>query len=287
MAFRIEFTLLKPRIWLLAACMLWAGSFGLQYYQAQLNATKTLAMRLGLPSVVAVQDFRKMRDSNHMGEVQLTARIRMSDTRPLTSARDPQLYLIPLYATTAGSGEGDGWAPFGFYITTRDENEAGLLAYGLDEIDASDGSALVNVLGTEIRGQSALADTPYDLVPADVGLEGGAFLVAGGLVERAATLGNRSVKTFHDILFAFGCILFSMAIFSWMHGRRQFVIGRQEQRQAPVAQSARSKQAFLPLASQDDIVRSDEAERARKRRSKFTAVSAFLGDPGSAVKNPR
>ena len=285
LAFRVEFTVLKPSIWLLSAAMVFVAALCLHYYQAQMDATRTLAMKLGLPDTVAIEDFHRMRDSNQMGEVQLAAVVRPADTRPISGPGNA-LFLLPLYATDA-SFEDDSAAPFGFYVAMRDTRVEGIASFGLAEITNLGDSSLVNVIGTRLNGQSALSGTVYDFAPADIGLESGAFLVGGHLVERAARLGNGDVTAFRDTLFAVTLLLVAMAGVSQFHGRRQVVIGRPEQKIAPEAKSPRSKKAFAPLASQDEIRRTDEAERARRRRSRLSFASTFTSEPVDSLKNPQ
>lgn len=287
MAFRIEFTFLKPSIWLISATMIFVGALCLHYYQSQMDATHKLAMKLGLPNTVAIEDFHRMRDSNQMGEVQLAALVRPADTRPVPGGTDMPLYMLPLYATDATFSD-EGAAPFGFYVTTRDEQAQGIAAFGLAEIADLGDASLVNVIGTRLNGQSALVNTPYDIAPSDIGLDAGAFLVGGNLVERAAQLGVRDVTSFRDGLLSVAVFLVAMAAVSHFHGRRQVVIGRPEPKVAPEAKSPRSKKAFAPLASQDEIHKTDQAERARRRRSRLSFVtSTFTADPANSLKNPR
>lgn len=286
MAFRIEFTILKPSIWLMSAAMVFAAALCLHYYQSQMDATRTLAMKLGLPDTVAIEDFHRMRDSNQMGEVQIAAVVRPADTRPISGAAGTPLYLLPLYATDVSFAEGAA-SPFGFYVAHRNPDVGGVAAFGLAEIANLGDASLVNVIGTRLNGQSALADTAYNISPADVGLDAGAFLVGGSLVERATRLGNGDITAFRDTLIGVASFLALMAAVSQFHGRRQVVIGKPEPKAVPQATSPRSKKAFQPLASQDEIHRTDEAERARRRRSRLSFANTFASDPAASLKSPR
>ena len=286
MALRIEFTLLKPVIWLLSAGMFAIAALGFNYYQAQMDATRTLAMKLGLPNVVAIEEFRLVRDSNQMYEVQLAAKVRPEDTRLVVGSGDPALFLIPLYATNADFASSTV-GPFGFYIAQRNEASDGVGAFGLTEINTVGDAVLVNVVGTRIDGQASLAGTNYNVGAGDLGLEEGAFLIGDHLVERATRLGNRDVTPFRDTLILLTVIFVGLALVSHFHGRRRLTIGKPEAAPVPQASSPRSKKAFLPLASQDEIRKTDEVERARRRRSRLSFVSPFSADPVEALKNQR
>ena len=286
MALRIEFTLLKPIIWLLAAAMVAVGAFGLHYYQSQMDATRTLAMKLGLPEVVAIEEFRLARNSNEMGEVQLAAQVRPTDTRLIMGTGEPPMYLIPLYATDADFLNASP-SPFGFFVSSRKPGIEGVRAFGLNEVKVLPDTVQVTAIGTRIDGQSSLEYSPYNFGAADLGLEDGAFLVGNSLVERAARLGNRDVTTGRDVLIFVALSLLAMAGVSHVHGRRQVVIGKPDPKPIPQASSPRSKKAFQPLASQDEIRKTDEVERARRRRSRLSFVTSMTGDPANAVKNPR
>lgn len=286
MAFRIEFTILKPTIWLLSAAMVAAAALCLHYYQSQIDATRSLAMKLGLPATVAIEDFHRLRNSNQMGEVQLAALVRPADTRLVAGEGDRALYLLPLYSTEADFAS-DEPAPFGFYAAPKKPDAEGLSAFGLTEVTDLGEVKLVNAVGTRMNGQSALSGTMYEIAPADLGLDPNAFLVASALVERAARLGTGNVGTFRDILFFVSAALMIMAGVSRFHGRRRVTIGRPDVKPIPQASSPRSKKAFAPLASQDEIIRTDEAERARRRRSRLSFAATFAGDAANLVKNPR
>ena len=146
---------------------------------------------------------------------------------------------------------------------------------------------LVNVVGTRLSGQMALEGSAYAIAPGDLGLARDAFLVGNSLVERSIRLGGGDVTPFRDTLIVVGLFLVAMAAVSYVHGRRHLVLGASEPAPASASQSPKTPKAFQPLASQDEIRKTDQAERARRRRSKLSFATSFSGDPVAALKNPR
>ncbi len=286
MALRIEFTFLKPTIWLLSCAFVAVAVFCLHYYQSQMDATRTLAMKLGLPNAVAIEDFLLARDSNQMSEVQLAAKVRPADTRLVAGVGEAPMYLLPLYATDADFRDSET-GPYGFYFSTRSDDADSVAAFGLTEINALPDGVLVNVVGTRLSGQMALEGSAYAIAPGDLGLARDAFLVGNSLVERSIRLGGGDVTPFRDTLIVVGLFLVAMAAVSYVHGRRHLVLGASEPAPASASQSPKTPKAFQPLASQDEIRKTDQAERARRRRSKLSFATSFSGDPVAALKNPR
>ena len=282
MTVRVAFTLLTPRIWLMAGVLLMLAAVGIRYYQDQLDATRALAMKFGLPAVVAIERFEPTRHSNEMHEVQLTARTRLSDVRMIEAGTNAPLYALPLYA---GSGAMD--TPLAQYVARRESGVDGLAAFGLVKLGTDAGVSRVQVAGTRLLGQAAISGTVFDGVSALPELADAPSLIAADLVERAVVLKRRDLAPTVNMLLALSFGLFVTAGLSALHGRREITIrgGRAAPASAPV--SKRASRAFQPLASQDELRRSDEAERARQRRSRLSFASALNVESTRVLRNPR
>ena len=278
--------MLNPRIWLLAAAMLAMAALVLKYYQDQLDATRTLAMKFGLPELVAVERFDPARDSNNLSEVRFVAQTRENDIRLVDYETATPFFLIPLYGTDAALNGPVPATPVAYYLSRRMPGVAGLDGFGLSEIETRDGGALVELTGTRMMGQEALDDTVYREIGQELSLEGDAILVAADLVERKAVLGYRNIAPFRAALLMLAVVLLGCAGASALHGRREITLGRQAQSDVKKPETQRGSRAFQPLASQDELRRSEEAERARRRRSRLSFAAGFA-DPMRAVKNPR
>ncbi len=278
--------MLNPRIWLLAAGILLMAAFCLKYYQDQLDATRTLAMKFGLPDLVAVEDFDAERHSNNLAEVRFIAQTRENDIRLIDVHAAPPFYLIPLYATTADLGGALPAEPVAYYLSRRDPGVSGLDGFGLTEVERRAGGTLVELTGTRMMGQAALDNTAYRQIGQGLSLGSGSILVAAELVERKAVLGYRDIAPLRATFLILAVLLLAVAGASAVFGRREIAIGRPAEREVKMPETQRGSRAFQPLASQDELRRSEEAERARRRRSRLSFAAGFA-DPMRAVKNPR
>ncbi|NRA99504.1 MAG: hypothetical protein HRU32_06735 [Rhodobacteraceae bacterium] len=91
---------LTPHVWLAAAAISVAGSFVVDYVEAQKVADRALALRQGPPPSVALQNFRPLRDVGPAREVRVWAEAQLSNpvVVNLGSADAPQrAIMIPLY----------------------------------------------------------------------------------------------------------------------------------------------------------------------------------------------
>ena len=282
MTVRVAFTLLTPRIWLMAGALLMLAAVGIRYYQDQLDATRALAMKFGLPTIIEIESFEPARHSNEMHEVQLIARARLSELRMIEGGTKAPLFALPLYA---GSGPMD--APLAEYVARRESGVEGLAAFGLVKLGADAGVSRVQVTGTRLLGQAAVSGTAFDGVAALPDLAEAPSLIAADLIERAVVLKRRDLAPTVNMLLVLSFGLFVTAGLSALHGRREITIGggRAAPASAPVSQ--RGSRAFQPLASQDELRRSDEAERARQRRSRLSFASALSVDSARVLRNPR
>ncbi|MXQ06292.1 hypothetical protein GQ651_00390 [Alphaproteobacteria bacterium GH1-50] len=102
-------------------------------------------------------------------------------------------------------------------------------------------------------------------------------------VSAAAAYGYGASAFSACLLLSFG--LFAMAGATVLIERRNAATegGHNLTQTKPV--SKRASRAFQPLASQDELRRSDEAER--RRRSRLSFAGALGADPSRAVRNPR
>ena len=285
MALRVRFTIFHPRIWIMAAVFLLMAAAGLNYYQDQLDATRALAMKHGLPDAVAVEDFDPERNSNDLNEVRFVARVRPSDIALVEAADGTPYHLIPLFASSDQAFPSRSPAK-AYYLVRAKDGEDPIAALGLGAVERAGAATLVELTGTQIVGQAVLRGTDHSRLRAAFGLGPDAVLVAAGLLERNAVLGYRNIAPYRDALVALALALIGVAGLSSFFGKREIKLGRQEERAIQTPTSRRASRAFQPLASQDELFRSDEAERLKRRRSHLR-LSAGFTDQAEILRSPR
>lgn len=301
---------LSSQPWLVAALVAVGGSFAVDYVDAQRTADRALALRQGPPPATLVQDFVPARHVGPAREVLVRAETRLGDPTIVKLGRDGQprsAVIFPLFAVSQ---------PGQAALATAMENPAGLAAIRpvpRPKAEAPTPRAIGVILHISDRAESDLPDSTTLIArrfgggahgrvvevngtrvsPGDM-----ALVVKGAMAARNIDLSDDflAIAPFENgreaalapppssglqrglfwggMTLALGAALLSVRVTD--HGpdlpRRP---GRQDTRAAP-AESAKARDRFRSIPTQDEVYAADMARRAnetgRKKRPGLTGV---------------
>ncbi len=94
-----------PKFWVTLGVVLLLAAMGLTYHNDQNRADQALATKIDLPAPVIVQNFDRTANSNLLGEVQILAEAKISQSvlRPFGENGTTRHYLLlPVYPVSLG-----------------------------------------------------------------------------------------------------------------------------------------------------------------------------------------
>jgi len=101
---RLRTYALKPQSWLSAGILCFVLSVIVDYHHDQMAANSAMALKVGMPPEVMIQDFDADRHSNIIHEAQLLAEVDLGKTVEMnlgSDARPNWVYAVPVFAVSA------------------------------------------------------------------------------------------------------------------------------------------------------------------------------------------
>lgn len=278
----------SPRVWGAAALAAFIASAVLFYADQQDTAERMFARREGPPPRVAIEDFDPLRHSNGIGEVRLVGVLGVETPRLVTfheAGRYRSLILFPLHALN-GTGE----APLAHVLVDAAElgDPTPARVPGTVEIHPTDDGPVVEVNGLRVRVGTSFSEPLKDALAALMGRETAPIVVRPFTTDRQVALAPRPASTL-AVTFAWiglACLLATAATMS-RPGRaaRPSAHARTAPRLSPPStrQSHRpiTRSVFEPIATQDEIFRSDAARQRAISGRRITEIpfAQFVRSP--------
>lgn len=314
----IKTVFLTPHVWLAAAALCVAGSFAIDYVEAQKVADRALALRQGPPDSVALQKFSGFRDVGPAREVRVWAEADLTDPIVVdlgTEGNPQRAIMIPLFPLSEQgasriqsmlTGSTDGAvirpaprpSPTAFETTVAE----GLLVYrtenplgGFSDID----SLINRRLGTGLYG-TVVEVNGERIDPGDLTLVAKGFMAASGsditddylainpyrygrviALAPPPSTGLQRALFWGGVALALGAILLSVKAVDVMAGK-EFSRGKNapEKRMTP-GNSDKARQRFQTLPTQDELYAAESGV------TENTAATGLIGKVTDKIKTRR